>query len=56
MREELLDAENNNMTVFIMGHISPGDLNCDPRKQLNLKNISKLAKISRMECKISSLS
>jgi len=31
MRDELIDAENNNLTVFIQGHIPPGSLNCDPQ-------------------------
>jgi len=31
LRQELLDAESNNQTVFIMGHIPPGSLNCDPQ-------------------------
>jgi hypothetical protein len=31
MRDELIDAENNGLSVFIMGHIPPGSFNCDPR-------------------------
>jgi len=31
MRDELIDAENNNLTVFIQGHIPPGSFNCDPQ-------------------------
>ena len=32
MREELYDAEEKGLAVFIMAHIPPGDFGCDSRK------------------------
>ena len=41
LRGELQDAEDNGLSVFIMGHIPPGSLNCVSGKLFDVEKDSK---------------